>query len=184
MELPYDHNDIVLKEYTIHGTIDATLHFFGATAGIRNKLEKALKQARKEKKTVKAGEVPAEAFYDEETGEYLIILKNSYDPRNLVAVLFDRIVEERDLELKEDLESGNKLIDNYLGRIEEKEKVDLAEYRKMIKSLAAEMKETIHLTNEHEFSEQELEHLSGEIDERYYGPIVEQMEEILATISD
>jgi predicted nucleotidyltransferase len=109
------------------------------------------------------------------TNEYLLVIRNVYDPRNLLTVLFERLttIEEEDPE--KDKENALSLIETYLGTIEKREKVSLEELKKKLSELTRSMKDTLATFQEDEFSVQILKNYRSP-DRAYFEPISELLE--------
>ena len=116
------------------------------------------------------------AGWDPRREEYCLVVKNMYDPRNLLETLYERLIMEKD-------EDPGPLVDAYLGVIEERENVSLAEARENLKTLAAQMRKVLDLYGDGEYSEQELIRLDETLAKAYFEPLRELLEGLIVEIA-
>jgi vacuolar-type H+-ATPase subunit C/Vma6 len=181
----YTENDVVLKQPKIEDLLEecSLLGLNLKKAGPREELEKGFEKARREETTVLIKSLNLVAGWDDTHDEYFVVLRDVYDPRNLMAVLFERIVAVEEEDPEEDLRNIRKVISDYLGVIEQKEKVSLQDARERLFSLSAEMKKALALFEEDEYSEEDFEKLSDALDKAYFEPLSEILEGVLVTIA-
>ncbi len=161
----------VINEY-INSGADAS------QSGLRNDIEKLLKASKKDKKMKTSSKHKVDAFFDNERKEYFIIKRNFYDPKNVIAVLYEQLLESK-IDENEDLAYVEPIVNAYIGEVEKKEAIDLSSEKSDIIHIALEMKETLAMTAEDELSESELHKLCEEIDERFYEPLSKVLEDVL-----
>ena len=176
----YTERDLVLKGPTVERVLaDCSMLELGVQQSkLRSELVKSLDRAKYEGRPVVCEDLKLTAAWDETRKEYCAVLKGFYDPSNLVSILYERLTT-----LNSEVENTDDLVDRYLGVIEEKEKVSLLDARQKLKILAKELRETLSLYQEEEFSEQDLEKLSTILDTTYFDPISELLEGVLVTIA-
>jgi len=123
------------------------------------------------------------AGWDEKREQYYLVVKNMYDPRNLLEVLYDRLVMERTEDPQRENEETSKIINAYLGVIEEKEHISLAETREKLTRLAADMRKTLDVYENDEYSAEELERLYETLTKAYFDPVLELLEGVIVAIA-
>lgn len=175
----YTEHDLVLKQESLYQIMEecSLLGINLQKEESRKELRRSLEQARSEGADVLAKSLNLVAGWDETHEEYFIVVRDVYDPRNLVAVLFERIVAE-----DETVDVGT-IIGRYLGVIEEKEKISLGEAKEKLVKLAADLKTALEIYEDDEYTEEELDRLSDSLDDGYFNPIAEVLEGILVTIA-
>jgi hypothetical protein len=180
----YDERDCVYKGASINETIDYYFESHEQVPGARNQLNAALSQAKKSGENVISAKTGVTAAWDNRNQEYLIVAKNEYSPANVAAVLFDCLVEDPGaVDLEESLKDVDKLIDRYIGRIEKMEELDFTAEKESLKALMRTLRESLHLVDETELNEAELERLSDQIDQEFYAPAAELLEKILERVA-
>jgi vacuolar-type H+-ATPase subunit C/Vma6 len=181
----YTENDVVLKQPEIGNLLEdcSLLGLNLNSADGRGELERGLAKARREESTVLVKSLNLVAGWDDTHEEYYVVLRDVYDPRNLMAVLFERIVSGEEDELENDLQNIRTIISNYLGVIEQKEKVSLQEAKERLITLSTDMKKALALFEEDEYSEEDFDKLSDALDKAYFEPISEILEGVLVTIA-
>ena len=144
-------------------------------------LRAALEEARRQKRPRSLPFLNLLAGWDEKRENYYLAVKDMYDPRNLLEVLYDRLVVEKAGD-PESEEAGS-LVDAYLGVIEEKEHISLAETREKLTRLVADMGRTLELYEDGEYSEEELERLYDTLTKAYFDPVRELLEGVIVAIA-
>jgi hypothetical protein len=143
----------------------------------------ALEKARREDIDVPLPFLNLFAGWDEERGEYYAAIQNMYDPQNLLEILYERLLGER----AENPAGGEQAIvphvEAYLGVIEQKEKISLAQTKDKLKELVLDMRRTLALYEDGEYSEEDLERLSESLDKAYFDPIRELLVGVIVTIA-
>ncbi|MDR2588313.1 MAG: hypothetical protein LBC67_02695 [Spirochaetales bacterium] len=102
-----------------------------------------------------------------------------YDPRALVNLLYERLVS------REDAEEPRALVEKYIGVIEEKEKIPLAEIKEKTIRLGEALRGALALYEEDgdAYSETDIEKLSTALDAAYFDPLSELLEGVLVVIA-
>jgi len=186
MEKPlYTGRDLVLKRDSIPELLDelTMLGIAPKTEVPRRGLDDSLELAKTENRPVVARDPGMTLGWDDFHGEYYLVVPDTYDPGNLVAVLFERLVSGGEEDPEEDLREGRRLIQEYLGVIEEKEKVSLRDVKEKLASLVTDMKKALRLFEEEDYSDEEFDRLSTALDKAYFDPISEILEGVLVTIA-
>ena len=181
----YTENDVVLKQQEIEDLVEdcSLLGLNMKSADSRGELERSLAKAREKESTVLVKTLNLVAGWDDTHEEYYVVLRGVYDPRNLMAVLFERIVSSEEDELEDDLQNIQRVISNYLGVIEQKEKVSLQDARERLIGLSRELKKALSLFDEDDYSEEDFDKLSEALDKAYFEPLSEILEGVLVTIA-
>ncbi len=179
----YDHNDIVFRDADRRGAILESLAFLGEVPDIERRLDAELEIARRTDGVRDMADIPVRAAWDGAAGEYLVIVRNAYEPRRLLASLLESLMDEPGEKLKEDVAAAEARVEAYLGRIEERERTDLTGPKKILLPLVRELRETLALAAELDYSQEELERLSEDVEHRLTRPIAEVLEEILTLLA-
>ena len=87
------------------------------------------------------------------------------------------------VDLDESLKDVDTLIDRYIGRIEQMEELDFSTEKSSLKNLMRTLRESLHLVDETELTEAEMERLSDQIDQEFYAPAAELLEKILERVA-
>ena len=184
MSRDYTENDLVFKSENINDVISQYTEYLAEDppAGFRNEMTRLLGRAEKEKRRVHSSGLDLDALYDRDRGEYVLIKQGVYSPHNLLFNLFDILVEHPEGEPEELRKEAEELIDRYIGEIEGREGMNFLGQRQNLKQLSGEMIETMHILDEQDFREAELEKLSDQIDKNYYEPIGMILQGILIDI--
>jgi hypothetical protein len=185
MKIPYTENDIVFKESDAERLVDQYLStgFTMNEPTLRDRILEATEQARRRATPFEMTGPDIVLGWDDVFEAHYLIIRNAYDPENLVAMLYERLVRFEEDELENDLASSVELIGRYVGKIEAKEHVDLSETRANLIELTTRMKQTVHLFMEDQYSEDDIEHLSTALDQAYYEPLTEALEGMLVIIA-
>ena len=181
----YTERDVVLKQESVAELLEeCSMMGSGLKTEARKKeLTDCLERAKRENATVPVEALNLTAGWDDFHEEYFLVLPDVYDPRNLIAVLFERLVSSEEDDPEADLGGALSIIEKYLGVIEEKEKVSLRDAKEKLVDLTTEMKKALILFEEEEYSEEEFDRLSGALDKAYFDPISEILEGVLVTIA-
>lgn len=181
----YSPRDMILKQDNIPLLLEelAMIGLDPKSDAVREKLTQALERARMDNKPTPVEEMDLSAGWDDFHEEYYLVVPDVYDPSNLVAVLFERLVAGGEEDPEEDLQEGQRLIQEYLGVIEEKEKISLREVKERLLHLTEEMKKALQLFDEEEYTEEEFDRLSAALDKAYFDPISEILEGVLVSIA-
>ena len=139
-------------------------------------LRAALEDARRQAEPRSLPFLNLTASYDEKQEKYYLVIKNMYYPRNLLETLYDRLIMEK-------TEDAGSLVDAYLGVIEEKEHMSLAQAREKLKTLAADMRQILDLYGDSDYSENELKRLADTLSKAYFDPIQELLEGVIVAIA-
>ena len=123
------------------------------------------------------------AGWDAADERYYLAVKGMYDPRNLLQILYERLVGERGGAAERETEDAASLIDAYLGVIEEKERISLAAAREKLTELAVDMWRTLDVYEDDEYSEEELERLCDTLTKAYFDPLRELLEGVIVAIA-
>ncbi|MCX7787177.1 MAG: hypothetical protein N2442_05735 [Spirochaetes bacterium] len=179
----YTEQDLVFK----HSDIGELLHDIQSYGILnpdqRSTLVRLLEEARSTGELKEFPDMNALVGADSETGEFLLVIHDVYDPRNLLTVLFDRLTSIEEEDPQKDKEHALHLIDVYLGVIEKRERVSLQEVKQKLIQITTSMKDTMALFLEDEFSDKDLEKLSEALDKAYFEPLSELLEGVLVTIA-
>jgi hypothetical protein len=175
----YTEHDYVLKQANIEDLIEDC-----SLAGMdikkdeqRLELRKSFEKAQRTDTTVPVRALNLIAGWDDIHEEYYAVIRNFYDPQNLIAVLFERIVSG------DDEDDAEEIIEKYFAVIEEKEKISLAGVREKLIKITADLKKTLALYENDEYTEEDLNRLSASLDKAYFDPIAELLEGVLVTIA-
>lgn len=179
----YTEQDLVLKNADIAGLLHDTQSYGILNPEQRSTLVKLLEEARFTGELKEFPDIHAHVGVDRESGEFLLVIHDVYDPRNLLTVLFDRLTSREEEDPQADKEHALELIEAYLGVIEKRERVDLHQVKQKLIQLTTSLKDTMALFQEDEFSDRDLEKLSEALDRAYFEPISELLEGILVTIA-
>ncbi len=184
MDRAYTENDLVFKSETINDVISQYLEYLPEESreGVRGELNRLFKRAEKDKKRTHSAGLDLDAVYDKPQGEYILIKPGVYSPHNLLYILFDCLVEHPEGKIEELKAEAFILIDRYIGEIEGREGMNFLGQRENLKQLAGEMIETMHILDEQDFKDDELEKLSTQIDSNYYEPMGMILQGILIDI--
>lgn len=180
----YTEHDFVLKSADIADILSGC-----ASAGLDVSREKAallcggLEKARREDTLVPLAALNLIAGWDEGRQEYCVIVKDMYEPRNLLAVLYERLVWERAENPEDEEKEIRGCIERYLGVIEKKEKIPLSETREKLAVLAIDMRRTLAVYGDEEYPEQDIERLSDSLDKSYFDPMTELLEGVIVAIA-
>jgi hypothetical protein len=185
MDFPYTENDTVLKESLPERLIElfSSRVSDGDEAALGEKLTRLFEEARTGGKHLSLPERNLTLGWDDGFDQYFIVIHGLYDPENLMAILYERLVRFEKENLGEDIAECADLINRYIGVIEKKEKIDLAEIKSKLTETTSKMKETVYLFLEEQFNEEDIEKLSKALDHAYYEPITEMLEGVLVTIA-
>jgi hypothetical protein len=186
MEKPkYTERDMVLKQQSVPELIEecSVMGIGLKTDALRKQLADSLERAKTENSPVFVEPLKVTAGWDDFHEEFYLVIPDVYDPRNLVAVLFERIISSEEDDPEEDLRGARAVIESYLGVIEEKEKISLRDAKEKLFALTADMKKALLLFEEEEYSEEEFDKLSEALDKAYFDPISELLEGVLVTIA-
>jgi hypothetical protein len=180
----YTEHDYVLKSADT-GEILSGFGFAGLELSRAQEAElcEGLEKARREDKAIALPALNLTAGWDEARQEYYAVVKNRYDPRNLLDMLYDRLLWDRPENPEDEARLIRAHIDNYLGVIEKKEKVSLAEAREKLTAIALDMRTTIAVYEDGKFSDEDIEGLSDSFDRAYFNPITELLEGIIIAIA-
>lgn len=186
MKIYYTENDFVIKSENETEIINATLDFIGRNiAGTRNKIDKALKKAKKDKKPFFDTELGLDFVWDNARKEYNVIKKAFYEHTNIIHNLFDLITEFFDNSKPLDEKSKRlEYVDKYLDKIAEYEQMDFSKEKTKLKEIIEEMMETLAVYSEQELTEEEAESISDSIDNAFYKPIAEILENIILQVDE
>jgi hypothetical protein len=143
----------------------------------------ALEKARREDLAVRLPFLNLVAGWDEGRGEYYAAIQNMYDPQNLLNILYERLLEEKAESPTQEAQAIRARIEAYLGVIEQKEKISLAETKDKLKGLALDMRRTLAVYEDEEYCEEDIERLSASIEKAYFDPIRELLEGVIVTIA-
>ena len=180
----YTEHDCVIKNSDIEELLDAC-----SMAGLnleetdKDKLCAELENSRSKDEPVHIDLLNLIAGWDEPRREYYVVIKNVYNPQNIIDILYERLVWERPDNPEDEIENINTNIERYLGVIEMREKISLAETKEKIKTLTGEMRKTLAVLEGDDYSEEEIERISDSLDTAYFDPITELLEGILVTIA-
>jgi hypothetical protein len=180
----YTEHDYVLKASEA-GELLAECRFAGLSFSEEKEelFRRALEKARGEARAISLPFLNLFAGWDEGRGEYYAVIQNMYDPQNLLDILYERLLEEKAENPGGEAQAICSRIDAYLGVIEQKEKISLAETRDKLKDLALDMRRTLAIYEDGEYSEEDMERLSGSLDKAYFDPIRELLEGVIITIA-
>ncbi|MFQ3621865.1 MAG: hypothetical protein SNJ78_13095, partial [Spirochaetales bacterium] len=179
----YSEQDLVLKHSEVEGLIQSAQTYGILNPEQRSLLVQLLEKARVTGSWQELPELNAHVGREHSKGEYVLVIHDVYDPRNLLTVLFDRLTTIENPDPALDKALACELVDAYLGVIEKREKVDLKEAKEKLKQLSYSLKDTLPLFQGEEFNETDYEKLSQALDRAYFEPISEILEGILVTIA-
>lgn len=179
----YTEQDLVLKHTNIGGLLHDAQSYGILNPDQRSALVRLLEEARSTGELKAFPDINAHVGVDLKNGEFLLVIHDVYDPRNLLTVLFDRLTSIEEEDPQKDKDHALRLIDSYLGMIEKREHVSLHVVKQKLIQLTTSMKDTMALFKEDEFSEKDLEKLSEALDKAYFEPLSELLEGILVTIA-
>ncbi len=179
----YTEQDLVLKHPEIEGILTEIQSYGILRPEQRAQLITLLETTKTGGEPLEFSDLDAWVGKDPITNDYLLVIRNIYDPRNLLTVLFERLttIEEEDPEM--DRENALSLIETYLGIIEKREKISLEEIKKKLAELTRSMKDTLAAFQKDEFSDKDFEKLSEALDRAYFEPISELLEGVLVAIA-
>jgi hypothetical protein len=185
MKLPYSENDAVYKEIDPAKLVEHYIStgFAPASPALKERIYAALERARQSGSPIELSEPYITLGWDDAFEAHYLVIHDTYDPENLIAMLYDRLVRFEEDELANDVATASDLIQRYVGRIEAKEGINLSEIKLRLIELASKMKETVHLFLEDEFNEDDIENLSKALDRAYYEPLTETLEGVLVSIA-
>ncbi|MCL1817280.1 MAG: hypothetical protein FWG35_00025 [Spirochaetaceae bacterium] len=146
-------------------------------------LRAALEDARRQREPRSLPFLNLLAGWDEKREKYYLAVRDMYDPRNLLEVLYDRLVVEKTGNPEKENEKAGSLIGAYLGVIEEKEHISLAETREKLTRLTADMHRTLAVYEDEEYSPEELERLYDTLTKAYFDPVRELLEGVIVAIA-
>lgn len=118
---------------------------------------------------------------DSPNSERDYVVKNMYDPRNILETLYERLAAPKEGDAWG--EEACALVDEYLGLIEEKERVSLAETREKLKKLVINMNKTLDVYEGDEFSGEDLDRLYDALTKAYFDPVQELLEGVIVAIA-
>jgi hypothetical protein len=182
--LAYTEHDYVLKSADA-AEILSGFGFAGLELSRAQEAElcEGLEKARREDKAILISALNLTAGWDEAQQEYYAVVKNRYDPGNVLDMLYDRLIRDRAENPEDEPGLIRAHIDNYLGVIEKKEKVSLAETREKLVAIALDMRKTFAVYEDGEYSDKDIERLSDSFDRAYFNPISELLEGIIIAIA-
>jgi hypothetical protein len=180
----YTEHDYVLKSASAEDILFdcglAGLKFSPAQEAL---LGAGLEKARREGKTVPFPGLNLSAGWNQRRQEYYIVIKNMYEPRNLLDILYDRLIWDKAENPEDEEQDVRMYIGKYLGVIEEKEKIPLAETKEKLAAIALDMRKTLAVYEDGEYSEADIEKLSDSLDRTYFNPITELLEGVIIAIA-
>jgi hypothetical protein len=190
---PYTEYDLVFKAPDPQQLVSLYQGYYRDTLeedppqGLRGEVNKLAQRAQPEKSSREIIRVHSPGFdfdlyYDPRREEYGLIKPDIYSAANLLYVLFDCLVEHPQGDPEALVEEACLTIDRYLGRIEDAEGQNFARQSQELKTIAAEMIQTMALLDEQDFNEKDLEKLADQIDKNYYEPLGMILQSILIDI--
>jgi hypothetical protein len=183
-EQAYTEHDFVLKSGDIADILlDCGLAGLDISHGKENILRGGLEKARREDALVPLAALNLISGWDEGRQEYCVIVKNMYEPRNLLDVLYERLVWERAENPEDEEREIRAYIKRYLGVIEEKERISLSETGEKLAALALDMRRTLSVYGDEEYPDADIERLSDSLDRSYFDPMTELLEGVIVAIA-
>jgi hypothetical protein len=180
----YTEHDYVLKSANTEDILsECGLAGFKFSRAQEAQLGAGFEKARREDTAVSLPALNLTAGWDETRQEYYIIVKNMYEPRNLLDILYERLVWEKAENPEDEDKEIRAHIGNYLGVIEKREKVSLAETKEKLASIALDMRKTLAVYADGEYSDEDIERLSDSLDRTYFDPITELLEGVIIAIA-
>ncbi|MDR1627097.1 MAG: hypothetical protein LBT33_11220 [Spirochaetia bacterium] len=180
----YTEHDYVLQSDTTRGILaDCGTAGLGFSPAQEVRLVRSLEKARREGAAVPLPELNLSAGWDEGRQEYFVVIKNLYEPRNLLGILYGRLLRERAENPEDEAKDIRACIEKYLGVIEKKENVSLAETKEKLAALTLDMRSTLAVYEDGEYSDTDIEKLSASLDRTYFEPITELLEGIIVAIA-
>ncbi|MDR3200171.1 MAG: hypothetical protein LBT68_01820, partial [Spirochaetales bacterium] len=170
MENPlYTEHDYVLKSADIEDVLSGCgLVGLNFPREKEDELRRGLEEARDRGGALPLPALNLSAGWDDSRGEYYVVIKNMYDPQNLLDILYERLVWEKTENPEEEAAALRENIEKYLGVIETKEKISLSDEQEKLTELALDMRRTIALYEDGEYSEEDIERLSDSLDRAYF----------------
>lgn len=148
--------------------------------GQRNELSKMIQKSKNE--GLQQGKKSRfTAAYDKKRGEYILFIRDQYEPACQLAMLFELMTESATCgDGEEELQIRSSQIKTYLAEVEKNEELDLSEECSHLINYTGQFLKTMELyQDEEELSQEELERLSDRIDLSFYKPISDIIESIL-----
>jgi hypothetical protein len=180
----YTEHDYVLKAATKKDILlDCDIAGLNFSRAQKIQLEAAMEKARREGAAAALPALNLSAGWDETRQEYFIIIKDMYDPRNLLDVLYGRLLWERAENPEDEDKEIRAHIEKYLGIIEKKEGVSLSETKEKLAVIALDMRKTLSVYEDGEYSDMDIEKLSDSLDRTYFDPIMELLEGVVIAIA-
>jgi hypothetical protein len=180
----YTENDYVLKSADIEEIISGCgLVGLSFSREKEDELRRGLEQARDESGDLPLPALNLSAGWDDSRGEYYIVIKNMYDPQNLLDILYERLVWEKAENPEDEAAALRENIEKYLGVIETKEKISLSEVQEKLTGLALDMRRTVAVYEDGEYSEEDIERLSDSLDRAYFDPMTELLEGVIVMLA-
>ncbi|MDR1933623.1 MAG: hypothetical protein LBQ57_12475 [Spirochaetales bacterium] len=175
----YTEQDYVLRS----GDIEDILSGLDVSREKKSELREGLQKARAGGGAAGLPALNLSAGWDDTREEYYIVIRNMYDPRNLLDVLYERLLWEKTEDPADPAGALRTNIEKYLGVIEKKEKISLAKTKEKLAEIAIDMRRTLAVYEDGAYSEEEMERLSGSLDRAYFDPITELLESVIITLA-
>jgi len=148
--------------------------------GLRNELTKMIHKCKNDgfQKGKKSNFCAA---YDKKRSEYILYIKDNYEPVYQLAMLFELLTEDIfNSTTHEELEIRKAQIVSYLTLVEKHEELDLKEEIAQLTNLTGQFIATFDLYKDEEtLSEEELLRISEKIDLSFFKPISDIIENIM-----
>lgn len=180
MKTVFTEKDLAIKSVGVDDLVDMGIEYLGNIPGLRNELNKMIEHSKKEgpQKGQKSSFI---AVYDKDRKEYILMIKDHYDPRYLVTMLYDLVTEPVDNE-EEELAVRMEQINSYLNEISKNESIDLETEKIRMQELTRQYVKTFKLYDNDSFSQEELERIFLTMDSSFFEPMMKIIKIVLDKI--
>jgi hypothetical protein len=178
--LLFSPKDTVLRSDNFENILEQYEEVLGNTPppALQKQIKTAIDESKNNGLTMEVSDAIS-TYWDESRDEMLVILKDCYNIFMHNATLYDVIVYmtgNHETGIKE----ASSAIDKYLAVVENHEKIALDDEKELLKETTLELKKTLSLIQEEEYSQEDLEAVFKALNEKYYSILESVLENIIS----